>query len=113
MAWASSLDLKHGSLHLPCHWHSWVQIKAGTTVSTQAAAALQTNRRVDMTKQVKSLAMRGQQHEHNYYSVVHSRMDNLANSSNSSKKAETSLTAETVEKDHDLLCSLYCFMSYQ
>lgn len=40
-------------------------------------------------------------------------MDNLANFSNSSKKAEASPAAETVEKDHDLLCSLYCFISCQ
>ena len=66
-----------------------------------------------MTKQVKSLAMCGQQYEHNYYSVLRSWMDNLANLSNSSNKAETSPTAETVEKDHDLLCSSYCFISCQ
>lgn len=78
-----------GSPHLPCHWHLHMQIKASTTASMQAAAALQKNRRGDMTKQVKSLATCGQQHEYNYYSVLHSWTDNLANFSNSSKKAET------------------------
>lgn len=113
MVWATGLDLKPGSPHLPCHWHLHMQIKASATVSMQAAAALQKNRRGDMTKQVKSLATCGQQHEYNYYSVLHSWTDNLANFSNSSKKAETSLTAESVEKDHNLLSSLYCFISCQ
>lgn len=113
MVWATSLDLKPGSPDLPCHWPLHMQIKASTTVSMQAAAALQKNRRGDMTKQVKSLATCGQQHEYNYYSVLHSRTDNLANFSNSSKKTETSLTAESVEKDHNLLYSLYFFISCQ
>lgn len=112
MVWAMGLDLKTGS-HLPCHWHLHMQIKASATASTQAAAALQKNRRGDMTKQVKSLATCGQQHVYNYYSVLHSWADNLANFSNSSKKAENSLTAESVDKDHNLLCPLYCFISCQ
>lgn len=113
MVWATSLDLKLGSPHLPCHWHLHMQIKASATASTQAAAALQKNRRGDMTKQVKSLATCGQQHVYNYYSVLHSWTDNLANFSNSSKKAETSLTAKSVEQDHNLLCSLYYFLPIQ
>lgn len=99
-------DLKPESPHMPCHWHSYVQIKASATVSTWAAAALQTNRKGDMTKQVKSLAMCVQRCKNNYYSALCSWTDNLANFSNSSKKAETSLAAETSEKDHDLLCFL-------
>lgn len=78
MVWATSLDLKPGSPHLPCHWHLHMQIKASATVSMQAAAALQKNRRGDMTKQVKSLATCGQQHEYNYYSVLHSWTDNFS-----------------------------------
>lgn len=60
MVWVTDLELKPGSPHLPCHWQSHIQIKASATASARAAAALRTNRRGDMTKQVKALDACGQ-----------------------------------------------------
>lgn len=60
MVWVTDLELKPGSPHLPCHRQSHIQIKASATASARAAAALQTNRRGDMTKQVKALTTCGQ-----------------------------------------------------